>query len=148
MPEPVSGPWLAIDYGARVVGVAMAHPLTGTARPLAPLPHTSTERLDQDLKLLIGEWRPSHVVVGLPLAKDGTESSMSKRVRKFAAALSRNHAELGVELQDERMTSELAARQFAERRRSGRARKKDAANLDSVAAAVILDAWMRDHGKL
>ncbi|MDP1142364.1 Holliday junction resolvase RuvX, partial [Klebsiella pneumoniae] len=66
--------------------------------------------------------------------------------RNFARRLAEQVAPIEVELQDERMTSELAARQFAERRRSGRARRKDAASLDSLAAAVILDAWMRDHG--
>ncbi len=148
MPEAVAGPWLALDYGQRLVGVAMAHPMTGTARPLAPLFHTSPERLASELDQLIREWRPSHIVVGLPLAKDGTESAMSRRVRTFVNSLAQAHPELAVELQDERMTSELAARQFAERRRTGRARKKDAASLDSHAAAVILDAWMRDHGKI
>ncbi|MEN1727876.1 MAG: Holliday junction resolvase RuvX [Pseudomonadota bacterium] len=148
MPEEASGPWLAIDYGARVVGVAMAHPMTGSARPLAPLQHTSAERLDRELGELIAEWRPSHIVVGLPLAKDGKESAMSKRIRRFVDQLAAEHPSLDIALQDERMTSEMAARQFADRRRSGRARRKDAANLDSHAAALILDAWIRDHGLL
>lgn len=146
MPERTGGPWLAIDYGERLVGLAMAHPMTGTARPLPPLPNTSPERLDQDLNSVIEEWRPDRIIVGLPLAGDGAESAMSRKVRRFARRLAEQVAPVEVELQDERMTSELAARQFAERRRSGRARRKDAASLDSLAAAVILDAWMRDHG--
>jgi len=73
---------------------------------------------------------------------------MSRKVRKFARRLAESRPEIEVELQDERMTSEQAARQFAQRRREGRARRKDAARLDSHAAAVILEAWMRDHGKI
>lgn len=148
MPEAGSGPWLALDYGERCVGVAMAHPMTGTARPLAPLSHRSSDQLNHDIDQLIREWRPSDIVVGLPLASNGTESPMSRRVRRFARALAVANPELNIELQDERMSSEIAARQFADRRRAGRARRKDAASLDSHAAAVILDAWMRDSGKV
>jgi len=126
----------------------MAHPMTGTARPLAPVMHHSSTQLDQDIDRLISEWQPSDLVVGLPLAKNGSESPMSRRVRQFVKALAAANPELNIELQDERMTSEIAARQFADRRRAGRARRKDAASLDSHAAAVILDAWMRDCGKL
>jgi len=148
MPETRSGPWLAFDYGERCVGVAMAHPMTGTARPLAPLPNHSGDQLNKAIEGLIREWRPSDIVIGLPLAKDGGESAMSRRVRRFAGALAESNPKLNVDLQDERMTSEIAARQFADRRRAGRARRKDAASLDSQAAAVILDAWMRDRGQL
>jgi putative Holliday junction resolvase len=126
----------------------MAHPMTGTARPLAPLPHHSSDQLSAAIARLIREWRPSEIIVGLPLARDGEESPMSRRVRRFARTLAEANPQLSVELQDERMTSETAARQFADRRRAGRARRKDAASLDSQAAAVILDAWMRDCGKL
>jgi putative Holliday junction resolvase len=148
MPETGSGPWLALDYGERCVGVAMAHPMTGTARPLPPLSHHSSDQLSQDIDALIREWQPSDIVVGLPLAGNGAESAMSRRVRSFVQRLAAANPELNIELQDERMTSEIAARQFAERRRAGRARRRDAASLDSQAAAVILDAWMRDSGKL
>jgi len=126
----------------------MAHPMTGTARPLAPLAHRSENQLDRDIAQLIREWQPSDIVVGLPLAKSGEESPMSRRVRQFAEGLATSNPGLNIELQDERMTSEIAARQFADRRRAGRSRKKDAASLDSYAAAVILDAWMRDCGKI
>jgi putative Holliday junction resolvase len=148
MPDSDAGPWLAIDYGERCVGVAMAHPLTGSARPLPPLPNNSTECLEMALDKLIREWQPSCIVVGLPLAGDGKDSLMSRKVRKFARRLAESRPGIEVELQDERMTSEQAARQFAQRRREGRARRKEAAQLDSHAAAVILEAWMRDQGKI
>ncbi len=146
MPESAVGPWLAIDYGERLVGVALAHPLTATARPLKPIHNASRAHLEAALLKLFEDWQPSRIIIGLPLDGAGADTPMSRKVRRFAGWLRERFASLEVELQDERMSSEQAASQFAARRASGRARRKDAASLDSQAAAVILDAWMRDHG--
>jgi len=124
----------------------MTHPLTGTARPLEPLKNTGQAGLESAFDKLVADWRPERFVVGLPLAGDGSETPMSRRVRSFAAWLEQRFAPIDVQLHDERMSSEAAASQFAERRRQGRARRRDAARLDSMAAALILDSWMRDHG--
>jgi len=44
---------------------------------------------------------------------------------------------------DERHTSQEAARRFAEQRAAGLQRRRGAANLDSLAAVVILESWLR-----
>jgi putative Holliday junction resolvase len=45
-------------------------------------------------------------------------------------------------LVDERSSSREADRRFAERRRAGAARRRDAALLDADAAAIILERWL------
>ena len=131
------GSALAFDFGTRLIGVAIGHRISASARALTTLANGDWARLDQ----LVNEWRPEHLVVGLPLALDGAEQPMSRAAREFAAALTRRYARK-VDLVDERYTSGEAARRFAGQRASGSARRKDAAVIDALAAQIILESWL------
>ncbi len=146
MPDCRAGNWLAIDYGTRTIGVAVGHPLTGSARPLPPIRNTSKAHLHESLDTLIKQWQPGAIVVGLPLDRGGAETDMSRRIRRFANWLTMLAPDTHICLHDERLSSEHAASEFAGRRQAGRARKRDAARLDSMAAAKILESWMSEQG--
>lgn len=143
---PDRGVLLAIDYGTRTAGLAVGHALTGSARPLEPIRYRQSPALLDRLGQVLSEWRPETVVVGLPLAGDGSETPMSRNIRVFAEQLAERAPGCDIVLHDERMSSNVAAQQFAERRSQGRARRRDAARLDSMAAALILESWMRERG--
>ncbi|KAG0939008.1 hypothetical protein G6F31_015359 [Rhizopus arrhizus] len=64
-----------------------------------------------------------------------------KRAQGFARQL-RERFKLPVVMIDERSSSVEAARRFAVERAKGRKRRRDAAALDAVAAAVIIDRWL------
>lgn len=142
---PEHGVLLAIDYGTRTAGLAIGHALTGSARPLEPIRYRRSAALLDGLSRILAEWRPETVVVGLPLAGDGSETPMSRSIRVFVDQLAERAPGCAIVLHDERMSSAGAAHQFAERRSQGRARRRDAARLDSMAAALILESWMREH---
>lgn len=142
---PESGALLAIDYGTRKVGLAIGHPLTGSAQPLEPIRYRRPDALLGELRQRLEQWQPGRIIIGLPLAGDGSETDMSRAVRSFAAQLAGLDPQREICLHDERMSSQNAARGFAERRRQGRARRRDAARLDSMAAALILESWMSEH---
>lgn len=148
MPELRPGNWLGIDYGERLVGVAVAHPLTGSARPIEPIRNTSPQALEQAIGQLVRDWQPVRMVIGLPLASSGEETTMSQRIRGVASRIAELAPGVEIVLHDERMSSEAAAREFAQRRQQGRARRRDAARMDSLAAALILESWMTEHGKV
>ena len=93
------------------------------------------------LDALIAEWRPSALVVGLPLRLDGGEQAMSRAARAFADALGQRYR-LDVQLVDERLTSNEAARRFAGQRAAGTAKRKHANGIDAIAAEVILENWL------
>ena len=135
---------LGFDYGARRIGVASGNRISQSAQPLPiVMVHAGNPdwaRIDN----LLGEWRPEALVVGLPLTLDGGEQKISKAARAFANALGQRSG-LPVHLMDERHTSQEAARRFAGQRASGHARRRDAANLDSLAAVVILETWLREN---
>ncbi|HEU4665947.1 MAG TPA: Holliday junction resolvase RuvX [Dokdonella sp.] len=132
-----SGTALAFDVGTRLIGIAVGNSISASARPLAAVAADDWARLDA----LVAEWIPDRLVVGLPLALDGSEQPMSRRARAFAETLRRRYSR-PVHLVDERNTSREAARRFAAQRASGAARRKDAATLDAVAAQIILESWL------
>jgi len=131
---------LGIDFGARRIGLATGNTLTGTARPLSTVHHDGTPA--EDIDRVIRSWKPGCIVVGLPLAADGGETDSSRAARRFAADLQARHPELEINFQDERYSSRIADAQFAQARRDGHARRRDARNLDSVAAAIIVESWL------
>lgn len=141
-PDPGSdafnpGSALAFDFGTRIIGVAVGHRIGTSARALTTLSNGDWNRLDA----IVADWRPAHLVVGLPLALDGSEQPTSRMAREFAAALTRRYART-VHLVDERHTSQEAARRFAGQRARGTARRKDAAAIDALAAQIILESWL------
>ncbi len=138
-PTP-EGTLLGFDFGFRRIGVAVGQTMTRTAGPLAVVRHGDTPDWAA-IAALVAEWRPVALVVGLPLGQDGEESDMSKAARQFGAALGERHGK-PVFYSDERLTSRAAAEGFASRRAEGRARRRDAAMLDAVAAGIILENWL------
>ena len=59
----------------------------------------------------------------------------------FGAAL-QNRYSLEVVFVDERLSSQAAQSRFVELRASGNLRRKDAGQLDAVAARIILESWL------
>ena len=49
---------------------------------------------------------------------------------------------LPVDMIDERSSSREADRRFAEKRRNGQARRRDAQALDALAAQIIVERWL------
>lgn len=133
---------LAFDFGMRRVGVAVGNTLTRIAHPLATIDAAASAQRFAAIGALIDEWRPSQLVVGLPLHADGTEHATTARARDFAHELERRYA-LPVVLVDERWTSEIAKAQLASSEKGGRERR---ALRDQAAAKIILQAWFDEHG--
>lgn len=143
MPEAGPSIVLGFDFGLRRIGVASGNTVTGTARALTTVHHQGAPW--PALQRLIHEWHPGRVIIGLPLLADGSDSDISRAARAFGQELAQRNPGLALEFQDERHTSVMADSRFAEARRSGQARRKDAANLDSVAAALIVESWLAER---
>ena len=135
---------VGLDVGERRIGVAVSDVTCTLARPIAVL---QSRGLDDDAprvaaaevaRLAGEEDGVSSIVVGLPAHLDGSASTMTPRVRKFAAELGRL-TDLPVTLQDERLTSHEAESRLAVREKDWRARK---ARLDAAAAAIILQDYL------
>ena len=134
MPE---GLVLAFDFGTRRIGVALGEASLGTARPLTTIDNAANDARFEAIGKLIAEWQPVRLVVGLPLAMDGSEHEMTGRCRRFAQQLEGRYR-LPVELVDERLTSVEAESHLAGRGLDWKQRK---AELDAEAAATILESY-------
>ncbi|MDJ0940849.1 MAG: Holliday junction resolvase RuvX [Woeseiaceae bacterium] len=132
---------IAFDYGQRRIGVAVGQTVTGSASPLGVVANNSDNGPDfARITEMINEWRPTGLVVGLPLHADGSASEMEKPVRAFAEALAR--FDLPIELVDERHTSQEAEQTLVRARQAGsrgRIRKQD---IDAAAAVMIAERFL------
>jgi putative holliday junction resolvase len=154
VPATSSSKILAIDYGRKKFGLALADTEARIAEP-----HATLERINrnEDMRRLRDFAREHHVrqiVVGLPLRLDGTPGEMAEEATRFAARV-RKQLGLPVELVDERLTSWEAERLLEEEmgRRithvETREGKKKAPRIsdgkytvDAVAAMVILREYL------
>ena len=91
----------------------------------------------------IREWRPNGLVVGDPATLDGGDQPIRKRARGFAHDIRRRY-DLPVQQVDERTSSIEAAQRFAAGRASGARKRHQAAQLDALAAVVILERWLTE----
>ncbi len=132
---------LGFDVGTRLIGVAVGNTLTANAQPVAVVKVRDGQPDWTLLDKLLQQWRPNALVVGLPLTLDDGEQPITRFARRFATAIG-ERGRLPVHLQDERHSSQEAARRFAHARASGTRRRRDAAMLDAMAAVVILESWL------
>jgi putative Holliday junction resolvase len=137
-PSKVSGHTiLAFDFGARWIGVAVGDTETRLANPLGMFEAESRARRIAEVESLVREWRPDRLLVGLPLAMDGTEHDMTRRARRFARQLE-SRFRLPVDFADERLSSAVAEATLRETRRGGSRHKHEA---HALAAQVILQGY-------
>ena len=123
----------------------MANRITGTAKALKTLPCSDPAALDRNLRTLIGDWEPDTIVIGVPYNMDGSESRMTTRAIEFATRLGEIHG-LPIDQVDERLTSLEASMMLREQRRSGQRRKKvRREDIDSLAAQLIAESWLRQE---
>ena len=143
MPEAasISGYILGFDFGFRRIGVAVGQTATHTASSLETVSRAQQPDWSA-IDRLVKEWRPVLLLVGLPLGAEGEETEMSKAARSFGRSLQKRYS-IPVEYADERLSSRVAESRFAKLRASGGLRRKDASQLDAMAAQVILENWLQ-----
>lgn len=135
---------MALDYGERRIGVALSDPLRMIASPLGTLQRRAGKRPPwAEIGRLVEEHEVDEAVVGLPLNLAGDETEWTKEVRAFGDDLARRTG-LPVSFIDERMTS-VAAERAVRGMGLKRSEREQKERIDSAAAALILDAWLRQR---
>ena len=83
------------------------------------------------------------IVIGVPYNMDGSNSALTVEAIDFAGRLAEKF-ELPIDQVDERLTSAEASAMLREQRRSGQRRRKvRREDIDSLAAQLIADSWLR-----
>ena len=130
----LAGRLLAIDLGAKRVGVAVCDELRITVKPLPAIERRSWKDLLRRIAALIELYEVHGLVVGLPLRLDGGEGSAASDARSVANKFERS-LDIPVYLQDERLTTFAAA---SDLRSAARTEDEIEREIDSEAAALIL----------
>ena len=132
--------YLGFDHGTRNIGIAVGQTLTRTAQDLDTVVRKGSVPDWDRISRHVANWKPDAFVVGLPLDSRGGETAMSLEARRFGQSLVDRY-NLEVHWVNEFLSSE-AARDLLSRqgRRDARALK------DQVAARLILETFLNEHG--
>lgn len=130
--------YLAIDYGLKRTGLAVCDRDETITSPLAVL--ETQKKLIDKIIAFIKQYEVESVVVGLPINMDGSAGPQAAIVQKFAEQLQKIIS-IPINFQDERLSSFLASEKIAPAELS---RKKKKQTLDAVAAAEILNDFLRN----
>jgi putative Holliday junction resolvase len=135
---PTSPRYLAIDFGLKRVGLAVAGPNSTMVFPLKTIFRTTRTAFFEELLATIEEEAIQAIVVGLPLDMEGNEQLISRQVRNFTESLARR-VSLPIYLENEVLTSFEAKNRLHEAGVFGSRRKKV---LDQMAAVAILESFL------
>ena len=134
------GRWLAIDWGERRIGLAISDPSGIIASPAGVIERRAGKRPPvAELVRRAAALEARAIVMGLPLDGEGEETPRSMECRTIAAELGRRTS-LPVALVDERFTTAAAIRGVRE---TGGTRRDRQADIDALAASVLLQHAMR-----
>jgi putative Holliday junction resolvase len=129
---------LALDYGAKRIGVAVSDELKMIAQPLEYIPAEPFADFLARLKALIREKEVEQILVGLPRNMDGSYGPAALKVREFVAVL-KNAVAIPLNTWDERLTSAQANRLLIQADVSRKQRKE---KVDKMAAAILLQSYL------
>jgi len=132
---------LGIDYGLRRIGLALSDPTGTITSPLETVVRRAGKRPPiTKLEAIAREKDAGHLVMGLPLSLDGSESEWCAEVRSVGERLA-ERLSLDISFVDERMTSVRAERAV---RGLGLPKRKreDKRRIDAAAAQLILQSWL------
>lgn len=125
--------YLALDYGDSRIGVAIGDSQVKIAVPQEAIPVDGEEM--RHILGLIKSDDVKKVVIGYPRNQSGQTTKQTTTIEAFASQLKKNFPE--VVFQDESLTSVLA-----EERLKSYGRAYSRGDIDSMAAAIILEDYL------
>lgn len=128
---------MALDIGLERTGVALAHVSVPIPRPFKTL--LGTEDLAGQVAELVKTEQVEKLVIGLPRNLSGEHTDQTRYVEVLAAKIKRAVA-IPVYFVDEALTSIKA-----EENLRGQGREYTKADIDMLAAAYILDDFLKEH---
>jgi len=140
-PEYPDGIWIGIDFGLKRIGLAKGSTQLGSAEPLCVMRNINGSPEWHTLDEVVNEWQPVGIVIGLPLDADGEIQEITQVAKGFGKRCKARYT-LPLAWMDERYSSIQASETLAKLRRSGqRAKRTRKEDVDTLAAALILERW-------
>lgn len=131
--------YIGLDLGSRTLGVSLSDPSGIIASSLTIIRHNEEyERLVDDVKKIVDEYKVEKIVLGLPKNMNGTIGLKGELSYKFKEMLEEK-LKLEVILEDERLSTVEATNLLICNDTSRKKRKKV---VDSLAATIILQSYL------
>ena len=129
---------MAIDYGAKRIGIAVTDELQLIASGLTPVP---TPKIFDFLIGYLKEEKVSTIVVGEPKQMDNTPSESEALIKPFLEKIVKQFPDVKILRHDERFTSKMAFQTMLD---SGLKKKqrRNKALIDEISATIILQSFM------
>jgi putative Holliday junction resolvase len=139
---PEHGRLLGVDFGTKIIGLAMSDGGQRIASPLATIKRDKFKIYSKRIKILTDEHGIVGVVVGLPLNMNASEGPRVQSTRAFARNLG-SVLEIPVCFWDERLSSAAVERILLE---GDLSRKRRSEIIDKMAATYILQGALDNLG--
>ncbi len=134
--------WIALDIGDKKIGVAVSDPLGLTAQGVEVFNRTGKQKEDlRYLADLFRKYQGTGLVIGLPRHMDGRAGEEAEKIKRFGDLLGKMCGVTPV-FWDERLTTVAAEKALLEMDLSRQKRRRI---IDQVAAALILEGFLRYH---
>jgi putative Holliday junction resolvase len=129
---------LALDHGARRIGVAVSDETRTIAQPLEFIPAEPFADFLKRLKEILADKEVDFILLGMPRNMDGTYGPAAQKVEAFAAVL-KSAVTAPIKMWDERLTSTMANRVLLQ---ANVRRNKRKEKVDKMAAAILLQSYL------
>ena len=120
--------FMAFDFGQKRTGVATGNRLLRSAQPQKTIQAEGSARFEQ-IGVLLRQWQPDALVIGVPFHPDGAEHENTQRARKFGRQLQGRFG--------------LPVFEVDERDSTPEAHSVGARDADAGAACIILEQFLR-----
>lgn len=133
---------LGFDFGTHWIGVAVGQTLTATASPLPAVANVHNRPDWSRIEQFVAQWQPHRLIVGYPLKLDDHPTDMTKPAQRFSRQL-HGRFHIPTDLVDERLTTREAWQALDEQGSHGKSKPE----IDSIAAVLITESWLRQHAR-
>ncbi|HDR50547.1 MAG TPA: Holliday junction resolvase RuvX [Mariniphaga anaerophila] len=135
---------LAVDYGKKRVGLAVSDPQQIIANKLATV---ATHTLWDFLQSYFHNEQVDEVVVGYPRQLNNKPSEAVIYINLFLKKFKEKYPEIGIQLVDERFTSQMAMQTMINGG-IGKMGRRNKALVDAISATIILQSYMEQKRNL
>lgn len=135
--------YLGLDLGTKTLGIAITDRLGMISNPYKTIKYNSYDELISELKQIIDNEDIAEIALGFPKNMDNTIGDAGNRSIEFKKVLE-NSIHIPVYLIDERLST-VEAEKYLLNADMSRKKRKDV--IDSIAASVILNTYIRMKGK-
>jgi putative holliday junction resolvase len=133
---------LAIDYGTKVIGLAIFNIGFDPYPLLYGKIITSPKSHDEIIEIIKRE-EIDTVILGIPYLLDGKSTDMTRRILSYGESLKKKINAINFHFQDETLSSFEAEQRMINSPRFNF--KIDKKQIDSLAASIILEDWIKSE---